>query len=106
MIKVQSDRCCDRFIVSVEGHAGAGPEGSDIVCAAASALAFTLYNAIADMDEHGEVSCFSHSISKGSVQLDFTAKSFAEEKAASIVEAFYSGFALLEEKYPEYVGVC
>ena len=105
MINYQCDVCCDRFIIFVEGHSGAAPEGSDIICAAASALALTLVEAAREMDRNGMVEHLSYSVSKGSVQLDFTVKEDATDTAEAVVNAITGGFLMLEENYPEYVCV-
>ena len=105
MICYQSDVCTDRFIISIEGHAGAAPEGSDIVCSAASILALALAGAVERLDGEGEISHCSSSVSKGSVQLDFTVKERALEKARAIVDTVTDGYLMLEENYPEFVSV-
>ncbi len=105
MINYQYDLCTDRYIVSVEGHANYAPEGSDIVCAAASALALTLTEAVYDFDKAGDISSFSHSIEKGELTLDFTVKHDALERVGAVVEAITGGFLLLEENYPDCVCV-
>lgn len=105
MINYQADVCTDRYIVSIEGHAGYAPKGSDIVCAASSALAFALLEAVKRMDEGGEVSNLFHSVTNGSFQIDFTVKDFAGEKAEAIVDTITDAFLMLEEHYPEYVMV-
>jgi len=105
MICYQSDICTDRFIVSVDGHAGYAPAGEDIICAAASALALTLIEASHRFDEDGALSHFSYSIDKGSVQLDMTVKDWAMERVEAVVDAVTGGFLMLEEHYPEYITV-
>lgn len=51
MINIGIVRDKDRFIweITVEGHAGAGKYGSDIVCAAVSTLAYTAINALDEL---------------------------------------------------------
>ena len=105
MIEYSCDVCTDRFIVSVEGHSGAAPEGYDIVCAAASALALTLVEAAKRFDEEGGVTHLFTSVSKGSVQLDITVKEDCFERAEAVIDSITAGFLLLEEHYPEYVSV-
>ncbi len=53
MIKVIYYREYNRL--TVEGHAGSGPEGHDLVCASASALALTLAGNVAHMEAIGAV---------------------------------------------------
>jgi len=105
MINYQADVCTDRFIISISGHAAAAPYGQDIVCAAASALALTMLEAVRNFDEHGDVEHFAHSVDKGSVEIDFTVKEWVLERAQTLVDAITGGFLLLEENYPEYVSV-
>ena len=105
MITYQCDLCTDRYIISIEGHAGAAPEGQDIVCAAASALALTLVEAVRNLDARGCVSHLSREVGKGSVQLDFTVKEDALPEAEAIVGTITDGFLLLEENCSEYICV-
>lgn len=93
----------DRFMVSIEGHAGYAPEGSDIVCAAASVLAFTLIEAIVSLDQKGFLERLYRSVEKGSIQLDFTVKPSGRDKAEAILSAVAGGYALLGDNFPEYV---
>ena len=105
MISFQSDVCLDRIIVEVEGHSGAAPRGSDIVCAAASALVFSLLEAFRLLDEDGGVESSSRSVSSGDVRRDMTVKEEAKERACAILDTVRCGFLLLEEHYPENVSV-
>ncbi len=105
MINYESDVCSDRFIISIEGHAGAAPEGKDIVCAAASILALALVEGALRLDESGSLEHFSRSVAKGSVEVDFTVKDWARERAESLVDTVTGGFLMLEEHYPEFVSV-
>lgn len=41
----------------LEGHAGGGPKGKDLVCAAVSALTYTLGEAVERMNQHGMLLC-------------------------------------------------
>ena len=105
MVTYQSDICSNRFIISVDGHAGAAPVGSDIVCSAVSILALSLVEAAKKLDSEGELTSLYHSVSKGSVQLDFTVKERALERAKTVVDVMTDAFLLLEEHYPECVCV-
>lgn len=106
MITYSHDVYCDnRFMVSIEGHAGYAAEGADIVCAAASMLAFTLVEAIKNLDKKGMLESFYRSVYKGSIQLDFTVKEGSKECAEAVIESLACGFALLSDNYPDYVEV-
>ena len=43
----------DRLRLRMEGHAGAGAEGEDLVCAALSMLGMTLERRVTELAEHG-----------------------------------------------------
>ena len=105
MITFQSDVCAGRIIVALDGHSGAAPRGSDIVCAAASVLAFTLIEAFRRLDEEGGVENFSRCAESGCVRLDVTVKECAWESAQTVLNTVRDGFLLLEEHYPENVSV-
>jgi uncharacterized protein YsxB (DUF464 family) len=84
------------------GHAGAGPEGADIVCAAVSALSRALLRALegregvrvsADAPERGEFHIeLSYSIE---------AMSFLEGAGAVLLE----GLSSVAEEYPEFCNL-
>lgn len=52
VFRVQGD---NEIYMKVTGHAGAGPAGHDLVCAAASILAFTAAQDAADMHRDGRM---------------------------------------------------
>ncbi|MDR1256594.1 MAG: ribosomal-processing cysteine protease Prp [Spirochaetaceae bacterium] len=81
------------------GHAGAGPAGADIVCAAVSALSRSLVRAL-----HGKdgVTVRSDAPERGrfSVEICYTngAREFLEGAGAFLLE----GLASVAEEYPEH----
>ena len=81
MIRVRYDPELPRL--SIEGHAGAGPRGQDIICAGVSALVIALQRAVPGIVGDG---------------LAFFA---GGEKAAYRVVA--GGLGALAERYPEYI---
>lgn len=102
MIKVVYDRTIPS--VTMEGHAGSGEPGNDLVCASASILAYTLATTVKDMGEG-----VRHSIT---VDLD-------EERGALIAcepvenythsirlmfDVICTGFDLLAQEYPDNVS--
>lgn len=82
----------------LSGHSGYAEEGSDIVCAAVSAMAGLVIHIAADIYEDG-----------GKIYQDEkTAElSFYPEKTISgpLVEGLFDHIAALSEEYPEYVSV-
>lgn len=82
--------------LEMDGHAGAAPCGQDIVCAAASMLAYTLAARLEDMGR-----LIMREMEPGMVRIvwEDTQESMA---AAAVVEA---GFRLLSEAYPDNVQI-
>lgn len=86
------------------GHAGAAAAGSDIVCAAASILAYTVAQTLQFMDEQGDLQ------KKPRIQLNegdtiLVAKP-KPESYAEVLHTFFVvqvGFHLLSHNYPQYV---
>lgn len=91
-----------RICLCITGHAGQAESGCDIVCASASVLAYTLaqniYEKEAMLREEPTIR-----LEKGCAELVCApfAESFTEMTA--IYGAFYKGFELLAQNYPQYV---
>ena len=87
---------------SVKGHAGYAPEGSDIVCAAASMLAFALAEAVqaAGMKTPPviESGC-------GRFRLEAFADEQEQARMDGMFETVRAGYRLLAARYPDYVRV-
>lgn len=92
-----------RFIV--EGHAGQAEPGKDIVCAAASILTLTLAQMMMEMHQNGKLEAEPLiSLNDGKSEIIAKCKGdFAYKDAEHIFDVAYTGFAILETKYPEYV---
>lgn len=90
---------CSGF--SVEGHAGFGPAGQDIVCAAVSALTQGAVLAVC------QISGCEYSLQEHSGYLDFSIQVQNYDYAAQILLAGLEvAAASLQEQYPDYVCVC
>lgn len=101
MTKVFCDR--EHLMISIQGHAGAGTVGTDIVCAAISALSFA-FEASVTADEQMNASC-----SRDRLNAVFTAEcyptSLARERCAAMLTVLLSGLELLERDYPEHISI-
>ena len=84
------------YEIDIAGHADYCP-GADIVCAAASMLAYTLIRRLRELPGGAEIDCAA-----GSVHIATRGKG---EKVKETVETILAGYKLLAEKYPENVGV-
>ena len=98
MIEVCYHRKYNR--VTIQGHAGSGPEGHDLVCAAASALALTLAGNIAYMEAQGAVRAVTTKLEEGNAEICCTPVRKYKDSAEQIIRAVCVGFELLASKYP------
>ena len=101
MIRVTYYRLYNR--VTVEGHAGAGPEGHDLVCASASAIALTLAGNVAYMEAQEAVRNVITDLKEGYAEIQCTPNRRYKESVAQIFRAICVGFELLTTKYPENI---
>ncbi|MGI6779042.1 MAG: ribosomal-processing cysteine protease Prp [Acetivibrionales bacterium] len=104
MIKVHIVRDDNSFIqeYTVKGHAGFAPHGSDIVCAAVSALAYTGAGALAQL-----VNINSYEEKDGFMKCTVPKGIDGEKryKVQIILETIVVGFKQIEEAYKDYVVV-
>ena len=89
--------------LTLDGHAGAGPKGRDIVCAALSALAFTLARVAQKNTAYG--TRFDANWEEATMVLRCEPEDEAmRERCRQLFAAFGEGFHLIAEAYPEYVS--
>lgn len=90
--------------VTVTGHAGSGPKGQDLVCAAVSALVLTLEEAVKTMARAGWLTGQTLEIAPGKAEIRCTAR---QERLPEVQLAFAvlsAGFQRLARQWPEYVS--
>lgn len=104
MISVSALRSEERLTLTVEGHAGYGKEGQDIVCAAASALCFALLLALKRLDSEGLLSSFDHRLERGFAFFSAAVTPAGVPIWGYAVDPILNAFALLGESYPGYVS--
>ena len=90
--------------VTVEGHAGSGPEGHDLVCASASALALTLAGNVSYMESQDAVYGVIIKLEEGNAEIQCTPYRRYKDSTAQILRAICVGFELLSTKYPENIS--
>ena len=90
--------------VTVEGHAGSGPEGHDLVCASASALALTLAGNVSYMEAQEAVRNVIINLDEGNAEIQCTAYRRYKESVEQIFRSICVGFELLSTKYPENIS--
>ena len=98
MIRISIDVNGLRF--SMDGHAGYGPVGSDIVCAACTILATTLISRCVHIAEPGDITeCI---LEPGAARLEIKPlRRKLRAECRVIFAAFREGFELLAQRYPE-----
>ena len=101
MIQVVYHRSYHR--VTVEGHAQSGDPGHDLVCAAASALAYTLAGNVANLADHGQAKKPTMELSVGKAEIVCSPVSRFRATVTMIFDAVCVGFELLAAHYPDYI---
>ena len=104
MIHVTYHRKYNR--VTVEGHAGSGPEGHDLVCAAVSALALTLAGNVSYMEAQEAVRGVITKLEEGSAEIQCAPYRRYKDSVEQIYRAICVGFELLATKYPDNISYC
>ena len=102
MIQVTYYRQYNR--VTVEGHAGSGPEGHDLVCSAVSALALTLAGNVSYMAAQEAVYEPIIKLEEGNAEIQCTPYRRYKDSVAQVFRAICVGFELLATKYPENIS--
>ena len=104
MIKIKVIRDSTNLIrgFTIKGHAGFSEAGSDIVCAAVSALAYTAAGALLEfigIDGHTEKHGYMKCIVSDEIPKD------KKDKAEIILETIVLGFKQIEHSYGRYISV-
>ena len=106
MIKVSFEQRKDieTIIMKVNGHAGLNKEGHDIICSAASILAYTIAQYLQYVHERGGLQKKPR-IDMNNGDAIIVAKP-TKEFEAEVLNAFFVaevGYSLLAHNYPQYV---
>lgn len=90
--------------VTVKGHAGTAPAGEDLVCAAVSALTYTLAENVEQLHRLGKVTEPEIRLENGDAEISCVPVVGYRSIVRVIFGAVCIGFAMLSEKYPEAVS--
>lgn len=101
MVQVTYEREKHRLVV--RGHAGSGPKGHDLVCAAVSALTMTLGANVADLATDGKVCRQILQLESGNCFISCVPSGNMQPVVELIYDAVCAGFQLLETLYPENI---
>lgn len=91
------------FQLNMEGHACSGEPGRDLVCSAASVLAYTLANNVAGLEADGKVRGMTLELNNGSAEIRCTPCARYREVVKLIYCTIIQGFEMLARDYPEFV---
>ena len=103
----------DRFYFEATGHAvseelfdGCGCDGSDesAVCAAISILVLAAAERLGEMERSGEIARLVTEIEGGYACIDAQPRCGSAGSVGEVFSLLMSGFALLEENYPELIS--
>ena len=84
----------------LKGHASSAPKGQDLVCAAASTLAFTAAEALRDEAERFYPSVVQR---PGELRITCEPASGSRKACRRLLDTIWVGFELLARDYPAYV---
>ena len=98
---VHSDKA---FCIQVYGHARSAPKGEDLVCCAASTLAYTAAQSALNLYERGALKQFPDVVvNSGNAQVAAVAASDAIEMVGQMFCTIATGFDMLARQYPDYL---
>ena len=101
MILVVYDR--KKHCLTMQGHACAAEKGQDIVCAAASILAYTLAASVVNMNKLGSLENCVVRMDEADTEIHCTPDAETECVAKLIYDTVCAGFELLADTYPDNV---
>lgn len=102
MIKVVYER--NPMRLTVQGHAGSGEVGHDLVCASASILVYTLASFAKNTHKARQIKKFKVKLDEGDAEISFKAKPRYRTAITLVCDAICGGFQLLAYNYPENIS--
>lgn len=100
MTNINVEKEGDRHILHIEGHAGYGTCGNDIVCAAVSILGYTWLNELLIMEEREQVKNVSYEEDNGKLFIEFSG---GDKAVNTAYETILTGFETLKQNFPENI---
>lgn len=106
MVTVNYKQTKDNFKLTIAGHAQCGEKGNDLVCCAVSTIAYTLAQALIDIQNRLKEPPTIY-LEEGLAFIECEANGWKSdlETAKCIFHVGLSGFKLLQSNYPEAVTV-
>lgn len=91
----------EEFRMRMEGHAGAGPFGQDIVCAGASTLMFTLLEAAQDEPKFSTHAYMNET--EATIEVSCYPDAGHERRCRYLFDTIAHGVEMLAVKYPDHI---
>ena len=87
----------------VSGHAGSGPWGRDLVCAAVSTLVLTLAENVRRLAAQGAAEDPRILLDRGTASISCLPAGSGQDPVVPVFETLALGFRLLARQYPEFI---
>ncbi|RHQ17435.1 ribosomal-processing cysteine protease Prp [Lachnospiraceae bacterium AM48-27BH] len=102
MVTITSKNEKNRYEWEIKGHAGF-KSGNDIVCAAVSAITYTLVQMLLNMQERNAFGELDYLLEDGYASVKATVRPTHMQEMNTVTETILGGYMLLESKYPDHV---
>lgn len=102
MIEVVYHRKYSRL--TVKGHAYSGEQGHDLVCSAASMLAYTLAVNVANLTDNGHARDPVIKLEPGDAEISCKPNTRFKSASALVFESVCVGFEVLAHDYPDNIS--
>jgi len=93
----------DRAHITIEGHCGFAEKGSDVICAAVSALVYTLIYCLKEEESADRLKLIRCIVREGYVCIEAQPFDFSKERTDAIIGTCLLGLYMLAEEFPQYV---
>ena len=90
--------------VQIEGHAQSAEPGHDLICAAASMLAYTLAVNVNSLKAAGHVKNTTVRLENGDSDIRCTPKVHFKSVICVVFDSICAGFELLSKQYPQNIS--
>ena len=101
MIDIRYDK--KTYCLQLEGHAGAGVPGQDLICCAASTLVYTMAVNVRRMRLRGWLENAEIRLNPGNAKIRCLPYAETAQRVQARLEAICLGFWMLEKEYPEFI---
>lgn len=104
MVTVEFAHNDHTFCIQVYGHARSAPKGEDLICCAASTLAYTAAQSALDLYEQGCLRQFPDTVlNAGNAQVAAVAARESVQRVDQMFRTIAVGYEMLARQYPEYL---